>query len=147
MEKPQFCDLDRLAKQSEPRQPRTLLRSAIDKQIARFVNHVPLPNQDGISEIRQAFNSRCDDAEMVQKVGDRLMETAHYYPKPADVHEAADAVQETAAVLALAQNGRTWKDGYRCEICKDTAWISRDVNGYSVAERCRCSPLAKEAKA
>lgn len=143
MEKPQVCDVEKLRTQDKPK-AHSPLRGAIGKQIGRFGNHVPLPDIAGLEEIEQAFRNRCEDAAMVQKVGDRMIATLHFHPKPVDVYEAADFVLDAEAAAVVARNGRTWKDGYKCEICKDTAWISSDVNGYSVAQRCKCTPLAQD---
>ncbi|MGH9343139.1 MAG: hypothetical protein ACRD19_05195 [Terriglobia bacterium] len=104
-------------------------------QVRRFKNH-PKPAGADLDEaqvvLTRAFREACADDTEAKKVGEWLERTAHFFPVPADVYEAANSVR-------LNDKNRIpeWTGiGYKCATCQDTGWIGYEKDSASFAKRC-----------
>lgn len=68
------------------------------RQIQRFSEFPQFPETDtGLAELVKAFLDACRDEKHAEAIGDRLMQTMRFCPKPADVYEAANFLREASA--------------------------------------------------
>lgn len=75
-----------------------IAEAAAMRQIERFAEFAQFPATDaGIAELIQAFREECRDEQHAREIGDRLMRTMRFCPKPVDVYEAAAFLIEAKA--------------------------------------------------
>lgn len=120
-------------------------RSVVREQIERFtrIGLVPVPTEDLEEELLKAFISLGRSEDHIRLLADRMVLSCHYFPKPADVHDAAEFLRELASQeVCASQQPDEWRgmDAPKCPKCDGTGWISRDrvVNGVSVGVSSPC---------
>jgi hypothetical protein len=65
------------------------------RQIHRFAEFPQFPETEtGLAELVKAFVARSRHEAHAAEIGDRLMATMRFCPKPADVYDAADFLRE-----------------------------------------------------
>lgn len=65
-------------------------------QIERFVRlgFTPVPTDELRSELRDTFKELARDGEHVKQIGDLLVRTKEYFPRPKDIVDAIEAIAE-----------------------------------------------------
>src|SRR5579862_5100335 len=103
-------------------------------QVGRFDNYPGFPSEAqvyALEELIKAFQSAAEIAGSARLVGDRLIRTMKFAPRPADVYEAAQAIEESL------RQPKEFDPTVKCELCQDTRFVrAEDINGYSVVKRC-----------